>query len=163
MTPGIIIFGCDWLLSVEKASDWHRIEPSVTGNFFLGYPLLFTYILCQRKVDIRVSLAVIVWYSYLVELPACPGPGSAETWDRPPGRCCSLSGPAGTSSQSSGSGGKWTWVDFLPRNYDLSPKALSFPISGGPEIASKILINLKTKIPPPSRFQKNILPWKWEI
>ena len=28
---------CDWLLSVEKACDWLRIEPDVTGKFFLGH------------------------------------------------------------------------------------------------------------------------------
>ena len=28
---------CDWLLSVEKACDWLRIEPGVTVNFFLGH------------------------------------------------------------------------------------------------------------------------------
>ena len=27
----------DWLLSVEKACDWLRIEPGVTGNFLLGH------------------------------------------------------------------------------------------------------------------------------
>ena len=31
---------CDWLLSVEKACDWLRIEPGVTVNFFLGHPVL---------------------------------------------------------------------------------------------------------------------------
>ena len=30
---------CDWLLSVEKACDWLRIEPGVTGNFLLVYPV----------------------------------------------------------------------------------------------------------------------------
>ena len=30
---------CDWLLSVEKACDWLRIEPGVTGNFLLGGPV----------------------------------------------------------------------------------------------------------------------------
>ena len=30
---------CDWLLSVEKACDWLRIEPGVTGNFLLGHPV----------------------------------------------------------------------------------------------------------------------------
>ena len=30
---------CDWLLSVEKACDWLRIEPGVTGKFFLGHPV----------------------------------------------------------------------------------------------------------------------------
>ena len=28
---------CDWLLSVEKACDWLRIEPGVTVKFFLGH------------------------------------------------------------------------------------------------------------------------------
>ena len=28
---------CDWLLSVEKACDWLRIEPGVMGKFFLGH------------------------------------------------------------------------------------------------------------------------------
>ena len=31
---------CDWLLSVEKACDWLRIEPGVTGNFLLGHPVV---------------------------------------------------------------------------------------------------------------------------
>ena len=31
---------CDWLLSVEKACDWLRIEPGVTGNFLLKHPVL---------------------------------------------------------------------------------------------------------------------------
>ena len=31
---------CDWLLSVEKACDWLRIEPGVTVNFLLGLPVL---------------------------------------------------------------------------------------------------------------------------
>ena len=31
---------CDWLLSVEKACDWLRIEPGVTRNFFLGHLIL---------------------------------------------------------------------------------------------------------------------------
>ena len=31
---------CDWLLSVEKACDWLRIEPGVTVNFFLGHLVL---------------------------------------------------------------------------------------------------------------------------
>ena len=30
---------CDWLLSVEKACDWLRIEPGVTGNFLLKHPV----------------------------------------------------------------------------------------------------------------------------
>ena len=30
---------CDWLLSVEEACDWLRIEPSVTGNFLLKHPV----------------------------------------------------------------------------------------------------------------------------
>ena len=35
---------CDWMLSVEKACDWLRIEPGVTWKFFSGtlgmyYPL----------------------------------------------------------------------------------------------------------------------------
>ena len=36
---------CDWLLSVEKACDWLRIEPGAMGNFLLGHSvcyLLFT-------------------------------------------------------------------------------------------------------------------------
>ena len=41
VTPGTIIFtwmdDCDWLLSVDKACDWHRIEPGATGNFLLIY------------------------------------------------------------------------------------------------------------------------------
>ena len=28
---------CDWMLSVEKACDWLRIEPGVTWKFFLGH------------------------------------------------------------------------------------------------------------------------------
>ena len=31
---------CDWLLSEEKACDWLRIEPGVTGNFLLGNPVI---------------------------------------------------------------------------------------------------------------------------
>ena len=31
---------CDWLLSVEKACDWLRIEPGVMVNFFLGHPVV---------------------------------------------------------------------------------------------------------------------------
>ena len=31
---------CDWLLSVEKACDWLRIEPGVTRKFFLGHPVI---------------------------------------------------------------------------------------------------------------------------
>ena len=30
---------CDWLLSLEKACDGLRIEPGVTGNFVLKYPV----------------------------------------------------------------------------------------------------------------------------
>ena len=43
VTPGTIIFtwmdDCDWMLSVEKACDWLRIEPGVTWKFFLGHPV----------------------------------------------------------------------------------------------------------------------------
>ena len=31
---------CDWLLSVEKACAWLRIEPGVTRKFFLGHPVV---------------------------------------------------------------------------------------------------------------------------
>ena len=34
---------CDWLLSVEKACDWLRIEPGVTVNFFLGHPVSMNF------------------------------------------------------------------------------------------------------------------------
>ena len=34
---------CDWLLSVEKACDWLRIEPGVTVNSFLGHPVVIHY------------------------------------------------------------------------------------------------------------------------
>ena len=35
---------CDWMLSVEKACDWLRIEPGVTGKFFSWTPCI-----CQKR------------------------------------------------------------------------------------------------------------------
>ena len=48
---------CDWLLSVEKACDWLRIEPGVTVNFFLGHPV-------DIKMIVERSLIAVNWVEF---------------------------------------------------------------------------------------------------
>ena len=51
---------CDWLLSVEKACDWLRIEPGDMGNFLLGHLVsLYVYKLSTNWRD-PTSQAIIV-------------------------------------------------------------------------------------------------------
>ena len=47
---------CDWLLSVEKACDWLRIEPGVTVNFLLGHPVPMCLIIgLLREIFLQTS------------------------------------------------------------------------------------------------------------
>ena len=66
---------CDWLLSVEKACDWLRIEPGVTVNFFLGHPvcILDYYILYKTDYLLKIKLIesvymIIIFYLKCVRM-----------------------------------------------------------------------------------------------
>ena len=50
----------DWLLSVEKACDWHRIDPGVTGKFFLGHLVYILISDLNQKYINRIFISVVV-------------------------------------------------------------------------------------------------------
>ena len=55
---------CDWLVSVEKACDWLRIEPGVTVNFFLGHPVYDVGYGCMLYCVLyvfRTDFPIIYW------------------------------------------------------------------------------------------------------
>ena len=57
VTPGTIIFiwidDCDWMLSVEKACDWLRIEPGLKWKFFLGHPVCITVEPVEHRIAFK--------------------------------------------------------------------------------------------------------------
>ena len=63
---------CDWLLSVEKACDWLRIEPGVTWKIFLDHPVGV-----NNSVNISVNNSVnisIPWQVHVLDDEAAAGP-----------------------------------------------------------------------------------------
>ena len=71
---------CDWLLSVEKACDWLRIEPGVTVNFFLGHPV----------VPSIAALLIVIILSPVVSQGSFNKIIKRVTIDLQPGKCSSL-------------------------------------------------------------------------
>ena len=72
---------CDWLLSVEKAFDWLRIEPGVMGKFFSGTPCI--------KIELRAWAEFVNWsFTIVVCWPVSrlclshrwPGPDWPRRW-----------------------------------------------------------------------------------